>query len=62
MKNLVAFIAANDVECTPDRISVSELEYMQKELGLSFGEQLRRYILEYGYLARERDGSRYWVL
>ncbi len=23
---------------------------------------LRRYLIEYGYLARERDGSRYWVV
>ena len=43
------FIAKNDVEFSADPISADELEAVQKEMGLAFGEQLKHYLVNYGY-------------
>lgn len=51
MSTLSDFITKNDVESTHNRISVDDLAAIQKELGISFGSQLSKYVLEFGYLA-----------
>ncbi len=51
MSNFSDFIEKNDVEHTDNRISMDELTTIQSELGISFGSQLTKYVLEFGYLA-----------
>jgi hypothetical protein len=49
--SLEQFIADNKVEYTENRVDESFLEIMQNELHTSPGQQMRQYILRYGYLA-----------
>lgn len=49
--SLEQFIADNSVEYTENRVDDGFLEIMRNELRVSPGDQTRRYILCYGYLA-----------
>ena len=53
MEKLLDFIELNDVEKAVNRISKTQLGAIQNQTGMQFGEQLTRYILDYGYLAFE---------
>lgn len=50
---LIDFINSNDVEYSYNRVSEDIICEIEKEIGISFGEQLKKYILEYGYLGYE---------
>ena len=47
---LVEFIKNNEVDYSFNRIPEEKICEIEKKIGISFGEQLKKYILEYGYL------------
>ncbi len=47
---LVEFINNNDVDYTFNRIPEEKIDELESKIGVSFGEQLKKYVLEYGYL------------
>jgi hypothetical protein len=51
MSTITEFIMKNDVETTRNLVSLNEIDSIQNELGVSFGDQLKIYVLEFGYLA-----------
>jgi hypothetical protein len=51
MLNLEKFILENNVEFSKNRIGSEFLEAFGKKLNVVIGNQLKKYILEYGYLA-----------
>ncbi len=50
---LFDFIKENDVDYSYVRVSCDTIGEFESLLGVTFGEQLRKYILDYGYLAFE---------
>lgn len=53
MHSLRYFIENNEVLSTKNLIKVEELKEFEKELSINFGLQLKKYIMEYGFLAYE---------
>lgn len=51
--NIKDFIANNDVDRSNSTIDVGMLEQAEKAIGVCFGEGLKEYLLEYGYLGYE---------
>lgn len=51
MSELDNFIVENAVEYSKNRVENDFISTVEKELGVSIGEQLKCYILNYGYLA-----------
>lgn len=51
MTNLERFINEKTVEFSKNPVNSDFIPVLEKEFGVSFGEQLRKYILEYGYLS-----------
>ena len=47
---LVEFIRDYDIDHAFDRISVDRVEEIENTIGVSFGEQLKKYVVKYGYL------------
>lgn len=47
------FISENDVDQTNALIDEKMLEQAEKEVGIKFGDELKEYLLKYGYLAFE---------
>ena len=47
---LIEFVKNNDVDYTFNRISADRISEMESKTGVTFGEQLKKYVLEYGYL------------
>ncbi len=47
---LAEFINHNEVDYTFNRVSEDDIVELENKIGISFGEQLKKYILEYGYL------------
>ena len=47
------FIKNNDVDYTFNRISDDIICEIENKLGVRFGDQLKKYVLEYGYLGYE---------
>lgn len=47
---LIDFVNNNDVDYTFNRVAQNKLCEIEKETGFSFGEQTKKYILDYGYL------------
>ena len=45
------FVNNNDVEYTKNLVSVDDISDIEETLGISFGGELTKYILQYGYLA-----------
>ncbi|MBE6733960.1 MAG: SMI1/KNR4 family protein [Ruminococcaceae bacterium] len=50
---LTDFIVQNNVDMTPVRIDADNISGLESLLGIKFGTQLRKYILDYGYLGYE---------
>jgi len=50
---LKEFIENNDVDFTKDLIGMDSIPAIEKEIGVSFGAELVKYIVKYGYLAFE---------
>lgn len=53
MSSLRYFIENNEVLSTKNLIKVEQLKEFEKELSINFGPQLKKYIMEYGFLAYE---------
>ncbi|MDR0573793.1 MAG: SMI1/KNR4 family protein [Tannerella sp.] len=51
MINLEYFLKNNDVEYSSNRVNSVFIPELERELSVAIGEQLKKYILEYGYLA-----------
>lgn len=51
--NIKEFIANNDVDMGKLLVDVTVVEAAEKEVGVEFGGELTKYILNYGYLAFE---------
>ena len=53
MDKLIEFLKNNDVlQCKKDNLILEEdIEKYEKKLNFSFGKELKKYILEYGFLA-----------
>jgi hypothetical protein len=51
MSNLKKFIEENKVEFSKKRVGVEFFESFEKKLNAVVGNQLKKYILDYGYLA-----------
>lgn len=47
------FIEKNNLEKCKNLIKVEQLNNIEKEIKIKFGNELKKYILEYGYLAYE---------
>lgn len=47
---LIDFIKDNDVDYSVNRITIDMISDFENEVNVHFGEQLKKYILEYGYL------------
>lgn len=45
------FVSENNLEKCKNLINAKELDTIEKEIGIKFGAELKKYILEYGYLA-----------
>ena len=45
------FKSEHDLEYTPNRINEDQIDIFEDAVGVSFGRELRRYVVEYGYLA-----------
>lgn len=48
---LKEFINSREVDFTKNLVNTEEVKKFEKEVGVSFGEELIEYILKYGYLA-----------
>lgn len=44
------FINNHEVDFSKNKVTINDLCEYENKLGISFGEQLKEYILEYGYL------------
>jgi hypothetical protein len=49
--DIQTFVTQNKVECSNSLIEVSDIAKIEKVTGVSFGNELKNYILTYGYLA-----------
>lgn len=49
--NLKEFIGSRDVDFTKNLVSIDEIENFEDRIGVSFGGELIKYIVTYGYLA-----------
>lgn len=49
--SLKEFVKNNDVEYTKNLVGVDDISDIEETLGFSFGGELTKYILKYGYLA-----------
>lgn len=47
------FVEKNNLEKCKNLIKVEQLNNIEKEIKIKFGNELKKYILEYGYLAYE---------
>lgn len=47
---LEEFINNNDVDCTKNLINKADIESIVEKMNVSIGDQLKKYILRYGYL------------
>ena len=47
---LIEFIKSHDVDYSYNRVDASFLPEMERTLGVTMGEQLKEYVLQYGYL------------
>lgn len=47
---LIDFIKNNDVDYSFNRITVDMISDFEKKVSVDFGDQLKKYIVEYGYL------------
>jgi len=47
------FVEKNNLEKCKSLIKVEQLNNIEKEIKIKFGNELKKYILEYGYLAYE---------
>lgn len=47
---LIEFIKSNDVDYSFNRITIDMISNFENKVNVSFGEQLKKYIVEYGYL------------
>lgn len=50
-KEIRNFVEDNDVLFSKNIINEQEIQYYQKIIGLTFGKQLKQYILNYGFLS-----------
>ena len=50
---LKKFIENNDVDFTKNLVGIDSIPAIEKEVGVSFGGELVKYIVKYGYLAFE---------
>lgn len=47
---LIEFINNNDIDFSFNRVSEDIFYEVEKKLGVAFGEQLKKYVLDYGYM------------
>ena len=48
-----SFIAENDIDCTKNIVGIETIMEAEEKVGVSFGPELRKYLLTWGYLGFE---------